>query len=524
MKNLAHDFLCPNILDLKMGQVTYDPEATPEKKEHEIVKYPPLKHLGFQITGMMMHDPESGAAQHFEKALCRSLTADTMVTEGLGMFFGLGYRKLRQDVVLALLVKLRDIEGWFLTQKTLAFYASSLLIVYSSIPHQGKPSDHGKCRLSEYKEPLNGCASGQGRCSADVMVRSPCVTCPHSQPRPASTTQTNDTGSVRGLESGLLHTATQVGPFITHIQHDVEGSNTMTHEQTDEPSPRHLTTQETRESPSPRHLTTQETRESPSPKHLRTQETRESPSPRHLTTQETRESPSPRHLTTQETRESPSPRHLTTQETGESPCPRHLTTQETRESPSPRHLTTQETGESPCPRHLTTQETRESLGPAYPKTHGQNDGRSKSNCRGFHVEEDSLWPIHSEKAKAASVKRPADSLELKRNEAARALPPRSKSLDRKLDHPENTVPALSAVDDGKRAEAGGEFPWLPTTEATADISPSSGQTACEGERNAALVEVRMIDFAHVFPSSARDDNYLFGLQKLITFLEQLLAF
>lgn len=37
-----------------------------------------------------------------------------------------------------------------------------------------------------------------------------------------------------------------------------------------------------------------------------------------------------------------------------------------------------------------------------------------------------------------------------------------------------------------------------------------------------LVEVKMIDFAHAFPASGRDDNYLFGLQNLITFLEQLL--
>ena len=43
---------------------------------------------------------------------------------------------------------------------------------------------------------------------------------------------------------------------------------------------------------------------------------------------------------------------------------------------------------------------------------------------------------------------------------------------------------------------------------------------CKSDRP--LVEVRMIDFAHVFPASGRDDNYLFGLHNLITFVEQLL--
>ncbi|CAG2165980.1 unnamed protein product [Oppiella nova] len=34
--------------------------------------------------------------------------------------------------------------------------------------------------------------------------------------------------------------------------------------------------------------------------------------------------------------------------------------------------------------------------------------------------------------------------------------------------------------------------------------------------------VKMIDFAHVFPNEGRDDNYLFGLNKLITYFDNLL--
>lgn len=37
-----------------------------------------------------------------------------------------------------------------------------------------------------------------------------------------------------------------------------------------------------------------------------------------------------------------------------------------------------------------------------------------------------------------------------------------------------------------------------------------------------IADVRMIDFTHVFPASQRDDNYLFGLQKLIGALELML--
>lgn len=37
------------------------------------------------------------------------------------------------------------------------------------------------------------------------------------------------------------------------------------------------------------------------------------------------------------------------------------------------------------------------------------------------------------------------------------------------------------------------------------------------------VEVRMIDFAHVFPSEGHDQGYIYGLKRLLTVLEQILC-
>lgn len=132
MQNLTCGFHEPNVLDLKMGRITYDPEASPEKQEHEVSKYPPLEKLGFQITGMMVHDNKTGASHHFKKDFCRSLTAENIQKEGLGKFFGLQDGGLRKDVLEELIHKLQEIESWFLVQKRYAFYASSLLIVYSN--------------------------------------------------------------------------------------------------------------------------------------------------------------------------------------------------------------------------------------------------------------------------------------------------------------------------------------------------------------------------------------------------------
>lgn len=60
---------------------------------------------------------------------------------------------------------------------------------------------------------------------------------------------------------------------------------------------------------------------------------------------------------------------------------------------------------------------------------------------------------------------------------------------------------------------------------TADME-AQVNTAAEGKRSNGEkeenVEVRMIDFAHVFPSDSSDDGYLYGLRNLLFFLEQIL--
>lgn len=50
-----------------------------------------------------------------------------------------------------------------------------------------------------------------------------------------------------------------------------------------------------------------------------------------------------------------------------------------------------------------------------------------------------------------------------------------------------------------------------------------GGDATEGSGGDTEVEVRMIDFAHVFPSESHDHGYIFGLKHLLTVLEQILC-
>lgn len=51
---------------------------------------------------------------------------------------------------------------------------------------------------------------------------------------------------------------------------------------------------------------------------------------------------------------------------------------------------------------------------------------------------------------------------------------------------------------------------------------STSYNASVNNHNAIIADVRMIDFTHVFCVDEQDDNYLYGLQNLITNMQQLL--
>ena len=52
LEDITKQFKNPNILDVKVGPITYDPDATPEKIAQEKSKYPPLPLVRFQLIGM----------------------------------------------------------------------------------------------------------------------------------------------------------------------------------------------------------------------------------------------------------------------------------------------------------------------------------------------------------------------------------------------------------------------------------------------------------------------------------------
>ncbi|KAL5018443.1 hypothetical protein ScPMuIL_004165 [Solemya velum] len=129
LENIVSKFRKPCVADIKMGPCTYDPTASAEKIASEVQKFPAVVRIGFQFTGLQVHDPTRNKTECLDKFWCRSLKEEEFLINGVGKFFGLDHH-LRKDVIKALLEKLQLIQDWFDTQTELAFYASSLLVVY----------------------------------------------------------------------------------------------------------------------------------------------------------------------------------------------------------------------------------------------------------------------------------------------------------------------------------------------------------------------------------------------------------
>lgn len=52
LEDVTRRFVKPCIMDVKLGQRSYDPFASQEKREQQIRKYPLMEEIGFLVLGM----------------------------------------------------------------------------------------------------------------------------------------------------------------------------------------------------------------------------------------------------------------------------------------------------------------------------------------------------------------------------------------------------------------------------------------------------------------------------------------
>ncbi|KAA8581172.1 hypothetical protein FQN60_008523 [Etheostoma spectabile] len=138
LEDVTRRFVKPCIMDVKLGQRSYDPFASQEKREQQIRKYPLMEEIGFLVLGMRVYKMCSDTFDSYDQHYGRGLAKDT-IKDGLSKFFHNGV-SLRKDAVSASISRVQCILRWFESQHQLAFYASSLLFVYEGLPSSSSSS------------------------------------------------------------------------------------------------------------------------------------------------------------------------------------------------------------------------------------------------------------------------------------------------------------------------------------------------------------------------------------------------
>ncbi|KAI5118287.1 hypothetical protein M0805_003242 [Coniferiporia weirii] len=90
LENVTSPFLTPNILDIKLGTVLYDADASAEKRAHmlEAAARTTSLETGIRLTGFQVYNPVTRAPDITPKAYGRALTASDL-PEGFRRFFPL---------------------------------------------------------------------------------------------------------------------------------------------------------------------------------------------------------------------------------------------------------------------------------------------------------------------------------------------------------------------------------------------------------------------------------------------------
>lgn len=151
LEDACKRFRNPSIVDIKIGRVSYDPDADPDKIAFESGKYPPQKKLGFQLLGTRVSGPSPNEATFYDKKWGRSLTEET-ITDGLEIFFS-GNKAWRKHLIKAFIQRLETILIWFESQTQFQFYSSSLLLIYEGEFFDGS-SDSDEEFIHKYRSYL----------------------------------------------------------------------------------------------------------------------------------------------------------------------------------------------------------------------------------------------------------------------------------------------------------------------------------------------------------------------------------
>lgn len=130
LEDLTKEYDFPNLIDIKIGQQTFEPDAPQEKIDYEKNKYPYQEEVGFRISGMKVYNVKLGKYVVYGKDFGRSLKPNEVVF-GLASYFYNG--KIFRNLEISEVIKtVESMLIWMENQTKFQFISTSILIVYNS--------------------------------------------------------------------------------------------------------------------------------------------------------------------------------------------------------------------------------------------------------------------------------------------------------------------------------------------------------------------------------------------------------
>lgn len=133
LEDLTAKFAAPCVCDVKLGTITWGPEASAEKVARIRRKYPHQETLGFRFTGMRVYKPSDHAFVQHDRAFGASLDPKSM-ERGVEEFLHDGHT-VRAELIPAILSRLRRLRAWVTGKgRHYRLLNTSVLLVYEGDP------------------------------------------------------------------------------------------------------------------------------------------------------------------------------------------------------------------------------------------------------------------------------------------------------------------------------------------------------------------------------------------------------
>ncbi|GMT36058.1 hypothetical protein PFISCL1PPCAC_27355, partial [Pristionchus fissidentatus] len=168
MEDISECFVLPAIIDIKVGQRTFGPDANAEKMRKETEKYPQQEEIGFRILGYKIESGETMKVASRDREYCLTLKTE-QIEDALREF--LSFRGSDVHVIIDQLLDQLSLVHRAATLGVYHIFSSSLLIAYEAdreaapraeirwidfshvFPGNGQPDEnylYGVDRLIEY--------------------------------------------------------------------------------------------------------------------------------------------------------------------------------------------------------------------------------------------------------------------------------------------------------------------------------------------------------------------------------------